>query len=221
MTQKTLPIALVTLVAFGAAACRQDSAIDPTGPVEQPANRSGSADRGTEQRSARTPQAPGAGAGAATTGTHCGAGEAVLFSCTIEGSDRVVSLCAADEGTREPVVRYAAGPLRAPDIVFPDAASGMPGFRRTTLTLAGGSGGYAYSFERADAAHVIYSISGENPLERHGHLLTDTEFAEAEEDHPCSAGSVVQSDDLDLLRQVRTWPEQPELARRGLPPVSP
>ncbi|MFZ5658064.1 MAG: hypothetical protein ACOY37_13620 [Pseudomonadota bacterium] len=117
--------------------------------------------------------------------------------------------------------RYVSGPLGRPDVVHRGRDGEKPTFQRTSLTYAGGSGGYAYSFHHAGQTRVIYSISGEQELERQGELSTDAEFATAIADQPCTTGTVSETQDLALLRKVRRWPEQSRLAQHGLPAASP
>lgn len=148
---------------------------------------------------------------------HCTPKETTLFSCTLEDSNRTISLCSASTGE----TRFVSGPLGAPDVVYPRSHGESAAFERTTLTYAGGSAGYAYSFDHADQTRVIYSVSGEQETERQGELLTDRDFADVRADHRCASGTVIETDDLDVLRRVGSWPEQPRLARHGLPQSSP
>lgn len=155
--------------------------------------------------------------------THCRPGEATVFSCTLEDTRRTVSLCLAHPGEPNATARFVSGLIGAPDITISreDAAGSGALFERTPLTFAGGTGGYAYSFEQSGQVQILYSISGSNGLERQGWMLTDAAVSTAAVDHVCASGTVVQSDDIDMLRQVRRWPAQPRLATNGLPPVVP
>jgi len=160
--------------------------------------------------------------GAGAPQTHCASTEATVFSCTLEDSHRVVSLCLSGPGTPDPRARFASGSIGAPDVVIPaQGDDGAEQFERTSLALAGGSGGYAYSLRHAGQVQILYSISGENGLERQGVMLADSDLSTAASDHACASGTLLESDDIDVLKQVRRWPAQTRLAEHGLPPVDP
>lgn len=153
--------------------------------------------------------------------THCHAHEKPVFSCVLDGTDRIVSLCASATISGGLDARYAAGPLGKPDAVYPESGSGPAVFERTSLTYAGGTGGVAYSFESAGQVHVLYSVSGDDRMERQGELTTDTSMTTASADRACAPGTVVESDDMELLRALRSWPAQARIAKHGLPSPSP
>lgn len=156
------------------------------------------------------------------SGTHCSAGERTIFSCRLANDARVASLCIASSNDAAGVARYASGPMGAPDtlITSAGAASGNARFERTPLVYAGGTGGYAYSVERSGQVHVLYSISGEDHLERQGEMVMAANDLSAISDTPCISGTIIESDDIDVLRQVRDWPARPRLESQGLPSIS-
>lgn len=156
-----------------------------------------------------------------TSGSHCKADERVLFSCRIERSTKTVSMCASGTASgRGGHVYYAFGALGQPELVYPvNGAGSGDAFRRTQLTYGGGSGGYAYSFENGGSTYIVYSVSGDAGLERQGVMVANAEASHALLDMLCGP-DIVESDDLDLLRQVRNWPAHERLARHGLPPAA-
>lgn len=157
--------------------------------------------------------------------THCGPTEHVVFSCAAEGADRVTSVClgSADTTASTLAARYLDGPVRNPGVVLvQDLPPDVPvRFERTPLTFAGGSGGYALSAAQGDAVHIIYSISGEGQLARHGVMRTDINVERVLADAACRPDSVTESEDANVLREVRAWPLQPRLEKGGLPPTGP
>lgn len=154
--------------------------------------------------------------------THCAPGEHAIFSCVLEGSGRVVSLCMtrADGRHGKTASRYLAGPLGRPDVVLVEGAPpDVPvQFERTPLTFAGGTGGYAFSVGQGDEVHVLYSISGENQLERRGVMRTDTNVERVLADQSCETASIIETESVDALRAIRAWPTHPRLETSGLPP---
>ena len=156
--------------------------------------------------------------------THCQPGEMPVFSCTVVPSLTVVSLCvSSDQTPGSPSVRFIAGVVGKPHVEFANDPTGETEtrFERTSLTFAGGTGGYAYSAGQGDEVHVLYSISGDNGLERQGAMLTDRNVERALSDRPCIPGSIIESDEPELLKVVSGWPSQVRLEKRGLPPRSP
>lgn len=208
--------AALTASCVAAVACTQPAPADTSAPDTVAREPSPSGDASAPSANG-TIAPPDAQPRAQTLPTHCDASEGTLFSCTLEGSKRTISLCMKSAGE----TRYVSGPLGRPDLVHRDRDGESPAFQRTSLTYAGGTGGYAYSFHHAGQTRVIYSISGQQELERQGELSTDAEFATAIVDQPCTTGTVSETQDLALLREARRWPEQSRLAQHGLPAVSP
>lgn len=154
--------------------------------------------------------------------SHCKPSESTLFSCMLDDSHRTISLCLSHAGEPGAKAYFVSGSIGAADASIPVEGDAAPGFfQRTPLVLAGGTGGYAYSFEQSGQVQILYSISGENGLERHGRMLADTDVSTAATDNSCSPGTVLESDDIEVLKEVRRWPKQPRLAKNGLPPVDP
>lgn len=147
----------------------------------------------------------------AASSHRCSADEYTVFSCQLAGSTRIVSLCLAKQGEH---ARYVAGGAHDPELTH----SGP--FRRTSLAYAGGTGGYAYSFEHDGQTRVLYSVSGEEHLARSGELVLE-DGAVPVADAPCEPVSLTETDDLAALQHVRSWPAHAHLARHGLPQLEP
>lgn len=145
----------------------------------------------------------------------CAAEEAVLFSCeTTKGKQ--VSLCASrGVGADQGHLYYAYGSPGNPELVFPGEKRPPTDFRRTQLTFAGSTGGYAYSFENGGYRYIVYSVSGDEGLEDQGVLITHGDARNAVSALSCSKGSVIEDD--ALLDLTLAWPADADLDRHGLP----
>lgn len=147
----------------------------------------------------------------------CDRNEQVVFSCKIERD--VVSLCASRaHGVAAPAMRYLQGRMTKPELVYSnvDAASDNP-LRRSHLGFAGGTGGYAYSFEHEDAKYIVYSISGAESLQRAGVLIAPLSATQKAEDRPCDKGSLLETEDVALIKSTLSLPSDPDIERKGIP----
>lgn len=150
----------------------------------------------------------------------CNGNELVVFSCKIEGD--VVSLCASRaHGGAAPAMRYLQGRMTRPELVYSsvDAASDNP-LRRSHLGFAGGTGGYAYSFEHEDAKYIVYSISGAEALQRAGVLIAPLSGAQKADGRPCEQGSLLETEDVALIKSTLLLPSDPDIEREGLPALN-
>jgi len=200
-------IFLPLLLTF-AAGCSADTSIEPS--------RSGAAAATPTASVAARPVIP-TSAPAAAERSMCAAQEAVLFSCETSKGKRV-SLCAsrgvsADQG----YLYYSYGSPGNPELVFPGEKRPPADFKRTQLTFAGSTGGYAYSFENGGYRYVVYSVSGDEGLEDQGVLITKGNARNAISALSCSKGSVIEDDDTALLDLTLTWPADVDLDQHGLP----
>lgn len=175
---------------------------------------------GTASGAANSPDPATQAAGADSL---CAEGERVLFSCAIEGSDRLVSICVSAEGAQA-VDRfyYAYGAKGAPELVFPDAPALSAGvFKRTHLMFAGDTGGYAYSFDRAGYTYAVYSISGSEGLEDQGVAVFRNAFDKPRQVLKCDVSTVSTTDDESLIRQTLEWGKDSRIEAGGIPAVHP
>jgi hypothetical protein len=147
----------------------------------------------------------------------CAGQEAVLFACkTTKG--KLVSICAsrnvsADQGN----LYYAYGSPAGPELVFPGHRRPPGDFKRTQLTFAGSTGGYAYSFATGGYRYIVYSVSGAQGLEEQGVMITRGDARKAVAALPCTKGTVVEDDDPALLDITLAWPADADLEQHGLP----
>ncbi len=147
----------------------------------------------------------------------CDRDEQVVFSCKIERD--VAYLCASKaSGNDAPVIRYLQGPVTQPKLIYSsvNAASGKP-LRRSHLGFAGGTGGYAYSFEHEDEKYIVYSISGAEALQRAGVLIAPLSGAQKTDGRPCEQGSLSETEDVALIESTLLLPSDPDIEREGLP----
>jgi hypothetical protein len=150
--------------------------------------------------------------------TLCSTGEHAVFSCDITGNEARVSLCASPDVSRNSgYMYYAYGTDERIEPTYPsNRESPTRYFSRTYLALAGGSGGYAYSFVDAGVKHVLYSISGKNGLERQGALAVDAS-GNVLATLKCKPGTFVEEDAVVLRTLVKVLPADESIAQRGLP----
>jgi hypothetical protein len=147
----------------------------------------------------------------------CAPAETILFSCETQAG-KTVSLCASQPvSTDQGHLYYAYGSPGHPELVFPSERRPPTDFKRTHLTFAGSTGGYAYSFENADYRYIVYSISGAENLEEQGLLITRGNKRKAISAQQCRNGSVVEDDNTELLDLTLTWPVDRDLDEHGLP----
>lgn len=156
---------------------------------------------------------------ASAPATHCASDEATVFSCRLDRSSDVVSLCLATSGASAGRAYYASGTVGNPALVIPaaDAVNPTIRFERTPLAFAGGTGGYAYSFEQVGQVHILYSVSGDEHFERQGLMLVAGDTSAVVSDTACTPGTVVESEDARVLKAVRSWPNRAQIEKTGLP----
>lgn len=150
-------------------------------------------------------------------GTLCAAQEAALFSCTLTSGGKA-SLCASrDAAAGSGHVYYAYGSTANLELLFPATRQPPSEFRRTHMTFAGSTGGYAYSFENRGYRYILYSVSGASGLQDQGLLVTRGDPRRAISGSACKPGSVVEDESPELLDPILEWDPDPDLEQHGLP----
>lgn len=143
---------------------------------------------------------------------HCGEDEQIVFSCTIQRS--VASICATRAGER---IRYLQGSVGQPELVFSTTGSEPGGpVKRSHLTFAGSTGGYAYSFVAGASKVIVYSISGAEDLQKAGVVTYPLNSPDQGRDLRCERGSLIETDDMRLIKRTLALPEDPDL-ESGVP----
>ena len=93
--------------------------------------------------------------------------------------------------------------------------------RRSHLGFAGDAAGYAYAFKHKDAKYIVYSISGAESLQRAGVLIAPLSGAHNPEGRPCEQGSLSETKDVALIKNMLSLPSDPDIEREGLPESAP
>jgi hypothetical protein len=151
---------------------------------------------------------------------HCSEHEAAVFSCTIKGANKVVSLCLADNKTAPNAsLRYAFGAPGKPEMTFPSLQSPpmRGGFKRAHLMFAGNTGGYAYSFINGNTKYILYSISGANGLADSGVLVTPADSRRVAAALACDNGTLTEAEFNKVENLDRLLERDEDLESRGLP----
>lgn len=211
--------AAVACAALALAGCQRQSetsAEPPMEAAEPQANVQPSAPTDAAKPAATDPAAT---VPADTKPSLCAGGERVIFSCVLEGSKKIASMCAsADASATAGYVYYAYGAQGAPELVYPKArAHSMSDFKRARLMFAGDTGGYAYSFETAGGTHALYSISGSEGLANQGVAVFRNDFKKAYEIQQCDPGTVVESDDMALIGLTLKWERDRRIEESAIP----
>lgn len=162
--------------------------------------------------------------GDASTGAHCAENEVVLISCKIEGGNKVASICASKDATgRSEHVYYAFGSVGDPEFIFSaDKFRSRERFKRTHLSFAGATGGFAYSFINHDWKYIFYSISGTG-FEDHGVMLVPADGDASAEPVSvlfCDNTSLIENENAALQKLVESWSPDTNIDKYGLPPLS-
>lgn len=147
----------------------------------------------------------------------CRPDDVVLFTCPLANSHKSVSICAS-RGVQSHGY-YVFGRQGAPELVYPqEAARSDPLFARTLLTFAGGTGGYAYSFSKADFKYIVYDVSGAG-FESGGLMVQKTGSDKPVVNLQCRKGAIVANPQLNkgVPDKASGWPSDQEIERHGLP----
>lgn len=151
---------------------------------------------------------------------HCLSDERVVFSCKLQRS--TASICALQtSGTAGLRVRYREGLAGEPKLVF-SSDSAKPGnlLKRSHLGFAGNTGGYAYSFVGDEGKYIVYSVSGAESLQKAGVVLDPVDTSKQASDRRCESGSLIETNDMKLIKSTLSLPEDPDIKRRGLPELN-
>lgn len=151
--------------------------------------------------------------------TLCAPSERVLFACAMKGSTKAVALCASkDVAETRGYLYYAYGTAEHPELVYPARKSPPTDrFKRTHLSFAGNTGGYAYSFANGGVKYIIYAMSGADGLAEHGLMVSKSDSRTPMATHVCREPTVVESGEDDLIDLTLSWNEDAAISRQGLP----
>lgn len=149
----------------------------------------------------------------------CSANEETVFACTIEGSKKIVSLCATPASAEVRRFYYAFGRDSSIELRYPSSEPRSDAFSRTHLAFAGSTGGYAYAFKNGAYKYILYSISGKHGYEQSGLIVQRDGSIRAVRDMHCQASSVAETEDDALLKTTYQWSRDSDIESRGLPSV--
>lgn len=93
------------------------------------------------------------------TGTLCTRPDQVVFSCPLEKTNKIVSICAAGDAAPHRFY-YAFGRANTPELVYPTKGSSAAALNRTGQIYAGGMGSEEYSFHRDGFEYITFTLSG-------------------------------------------------------------
>jgi hypothetical protein len=158
------------------------------------------------------------GSQSAASGSMCASNEKVVFSCSLAGRNKVVSMCAAgDVAHGAGRFYYAYGHPGAPELVYPAPGQNVADpFTRSHLGFAGATGGYAYSFVNNQFKYVVYSISGTG-VNKGGVIVQRNGAAAVVADMKCQQTTITESDDDSVLDSTLKWKNDPSISAHGLP----
>jgi len=137
----------------------------------------------------------------------------------VQGSNKIVSLCATPSSTDVRRFYYAYGRPSSIELRYPSGEFPVDAFSRTHLGFAGNTGGYAYAFKNGGYKYILYSIAGARAYERSGLIVQRDGSARALRDMSCQASTVVETVN-DLTRKItREWSHDAEIESAGLPSI--
>jgi hypothetical protein len=221
MSQQWFRVA-IACVAFGLVSCKpqREGSVEPQVEAAKPQSSAQE-----EMPKTTSPAETAVAVVAADAGRNdanaslCGQSERVLFSCVLENTKKIASLCAsANVSETDGHFYYAHGSKASPDLVFPiDRTGSMSTFKRAHLMFAGNTGGYAYSFDLDGDTHAIYSISGSEGLENQGVAIFKDDFKKVHDIQQCDPSTVIQSDDESLIGLTLKWKRDSRIEENGIP----
>lgn len=140
---------------------------------------------------------------------RCPEGTVVVFSCRVE-SGKTVALC-LDAATRTHA-RYLFGNGSTYELTYPASPTpAVQAFHRTSLMFAGATGGYTYSFRNAGVRYAMYSVSGDEGLQRAGVVVVDPSGKRVA-DLKCTPDSLEETVSPEVIRAIRQWTPDPAAA---------
>jgi hypothetical protein len=172
----------------------------------------------TQAAASSTGSAASEGSQGASAGSMCTSTEKVVFSCSLAGRNKVVSMCAAgDVAHGAGRFYYAYGRPGAPELVYPATGQNVADpFTRSHLGFGGATGGYAYAFVNNQFKYIVYSISGTG-INKGGVMVQRNGSSTVAADMKCQQTTIVESDDDGVLDSTLKWKNDPAISAHGLP----
>lgn len=157
--------------------------------------------------------------GALHSSILCRADDKIVFSCPLAKSTRIVSICAANAGSKgEPQFYYAFGRPGAIELRFPAAGTAdNTAFTRTHLGFAGNTGGYAYAFTDGGYKYIVYSVSGSGVMREGGVIVQPADGAGAATKLACRSSAITETADDAVIDATLRLKKDADLQTHGLP----
>lgn len=152
-------------------------------------------------------------------GSLCTKPDQIVFSCPLEKSVKIVSICAASANGKDHFY-YSFGKQGSLELVFPPKNDSDKSISIAHLGFAGAGGGIAYSFISGSYKYIVYHISGTG-LENGGLMVTkDNGKSEVinlkcEDSHMLDGIMNASSD--TLYNRLSHLPRDQELSKNNLP----
>lgn len=165
------------------------------------------------------PSRGGAAVSPSSRVTMCARTDEVVFSCPLDKSKKIVSICASsDTGSSKERFYYAYGHVGSPELTYP--AVDQPSndaFTRTHLGFAGNTGGYAYGFSNKGYKYTVYSISGERNMQNAGVIVQNASNSKVVAKMQCQAGKITETESDPVIDATLKWKSDSGIESNGLP----
>lgn len=158
---------------------------------------------------------PGAKPAQFVAGTLCTQPDQVVFSCPLEKTDKIVSICAAGSAAPHRFY-YAFGRANAPELVYPSKSDpATDQLYRTNLVYAAGTAGDAYSFHKHGFEYIAFTLSGKSFI-NNGVIVRHVGADRAIMHLKCNDDRTVQSENDEILEETLKLKAAEDL-KDGLP----
>ncbi|MDF3981089.1 hypothetical protein P3W24_03480 [Luteibacter sp. PPL201] len=153
-------------------------------------------------------------------GTHaeaasmCASGDTPVLSCRLARGGKTASICVHMASASASTYFYYAYGKRGtpPEMIYPKAGA-KDTLSRTHLMFGGNTGGYAFGFNNGGYRYAMYSVTGTEGMQKGGLVVTRDGRDKPVMDDDCTAGSITETDDTDLIRASSTLPDDPSVHR--------
>lgn len=150
--------------------------------------------------------------------TMCSKPDKVVFSCPLDKTKKVVSVCMADRAGQKRFY-YSFGYPPVPELSYPSSGDENEVLHRSHLSYAGATGGTAYSFIKDGYKYIAYLISGTG-FDTGGVLVQRSGDTRAISNLKCSKGSITESDDDTVFNASTKLERDEDIDSHGLPSVN-
>ena len=153
---------------------------------------------------------------APTQPSLCASDEQVAFTCPLNHSHKIVSLCLEPGTTEPPAARYVFGTASDPELVYPASGASSTAFTQAHLFYAGATGGNAYSFVINNTKYIVYQVSGTG-FDNAGVLVQHVGHVDAFAELKCRPDTAANAETDVGFDRMKTWRPDPDLNDSNLP----